>query len=58
VVGPPPRMSPWWWLIPPVAYLKRRRLGRAYRQAFMDAMPQERAEQMVRFMNKATGAAG
>ena len=51
----PPRMSPWWWLIPPVAYLRQRREGRAYRDLVLAAMTPKQLEDMIRFRNKASG---
>jgi hypothetical protein len=54
-LGPPPRVSPWWWLLPPVAYLLRRGRGRAYRRAVTNAMSRDQLERMVRFINKANG---
>jgi hypothetical protein len=52
---PPPRSSPWWWLVPPVAYLRQRRQGRAYRDLILGALTPKQVEDMIRFRNKATG---
>lgn len=48
-------MSNWWWLLPPVAYVKMQRRGRARRDAGVRALSMTQREQMVGFMNKATG---
>ena len=54
-VPEPPKVSSWWWLIPPVAYLKQRRRNGARRDAMMAALKPHQREQLVNFMNKATG---
>lgn len=54
-VAPAPKISPWWWLLPPVAYVLRVRAVRAQRQAIMEALTPEQLEQMLGFINKATG---
>jgi hypothetical protein len=51
----PAGFSPWWWLLPPVAYYKSQKRGRAYRQATMDALGPEQLKQSVDFLNKARG---
>ena len=50
-----PKISPWWWLLPPVAYVKEFRRGRANRQAFSDALAPEARKQTMAFLNKANG---
>jgi hypothetical protein len=54
-VAPAPKISPWWWLLPPVAYVLRVRAVRAQRRAIMEALTPEQLEQMLGFINKATG---
>lgn len=54
-VEAPPRISGWWWLLPPVAYFRNRRRSDAHRLAMMKELKPEQREQMVGFMNKATG---
>jgi len=54
-VPQPPKLSSWWWLLPPVAYVKQRRAGDAYRRAVMAQLAPEQMEAMIAFMNKATG---
>lgn len=50
-----PPMSNWWWLLPPVAYVKMQRRGRVRREASIRALSVTQREQMLGFMNKATG---
>lgn len=54
-VEPPPRLSPWWWLIPPVGYVLQVRRRRAWRQAAFDRMSGTLKRQFVSFTDKAAG---
>jgi len=54
-VSPPPKLSPWWWLLPPVAYVRQRRANEKYREAVMEALTPAQREQTLRFLNKANG---
>jgi hypothetical protein len=54
-VGPPPDVSRWWWLIPPVKYVLERRAGKRYRDEVFAALPAEDRADYVDYMNKATG---
>jgi hypothetical protein len=51
----PQPLSGWWWLLPPIAFLKQRRLSNDYRQAVMNAVPGEVMKQFVHFSDKAMG---
>ncbi len=52
---PAERISNWWWLLPPVAYVKTMRRGQERRAASLDALSVPQREQMIGFLNKATG---
>ena len=54
-VDPPRHTSPWWWLLPPVAYVLRRRESDAFRQRVLASLPRQHLEAFVRFSSKATG---
>lgn len=51
----PEPISLWWWLIPPVAFVKQRRLSAAYREAVLAALPSEVVAQFGHYVDKATG---
>jgi len=53
-VTPPPKVSPWWWLIPPLKIIKEQKRSREYRHAYFSAMTDEDAQAFLSFTNKAT----
>ena len=54
-VGEPEPVSRWWWLVPPVKYLREHRNNKAYREAVFHALDPGDREDIVDYMNKATG---
>jgi hypothetical protein len=54
-VPEPEPLPAWWWLLPPVAFLKQRRLSTDYREAVVAAMPDHVIAQFVHFQDKALG---
>ncbi len=51
----PDPISGWWWLLPPVAFVRQRRVSEEYRRQVMKAVPGEVMAQFVHFSDKATG---
>jgi hypothetical protein len=54
-IEPPPRITAWWWLLPPVAYVLNARRNRQFRRVFNAALSPEALKQSVSFLNKANG---
>lgn len=54
-VPQPEPVSRWWWLIPPVRFWLRNRRTEAYKNAVVEALSDQDAEQLAHFMNKAMG---
>ena len=54
-IEPPPRISAWWWLLPPVAYILNSRRSRAWRERAFLLLTVEQRERFVSFSNKAAG---
>ena len=51
----PKAPSPWWWLLPPVAYVLRRRWAREFRKATFAQLTEAQLAQFTTFRNKANG---
>lgn len=53
-VPPPPHISRWWLLVPPVAYVLRARRNRAHIDAVLDALSPLQVEQALHFRETAS----
>jgi hypothetical protein len=54
-LGPPPSVSNWWWLLPPVRLVLSARRSGEYRETVLAAMSEEDLEVIVRYLNIARG---
>ncbi|HEY7621493.1 MAG TPA: hypothetical protein VH834_17070 [Solirubrobacteraceae bacterium] len=54
-VPPPPRISRWWLLVPPVAYVLRARRDRAHKDALLKILTPVQLEQLFHLRETAAG---
>jgi hypothetical protein len=52
---PPPRVSPWWWLVPPIGYVLQHRRSDRVRREMMALLTPEQIAGYLSYTNKATG---